>query len=145
VDNSGVKGAPVILEFNPTFNNLLGRIEKEAQFGALSTDFTMIKGGSLHHANGGYLVVRIEDILSNFQSWEGLKRTLRDGKLVIEELGERLGYVVSKSLRPEPIPLEVKVVLIGEPEKLRRRYLPHLPQRRLKAPEQRRFSPDYRA
>jgi lon-related putative ATP-dependent protease len=115
VDNSEVKGAPVILELNPTFNNLLGRIEKEAQFGALSTDFTMIKGGSLHRANGGYLVVRIEDILTNFQSWEGLKRTLRDGKLVIEELGERLGYVVSKSLRPEPIPLEVKVVVIGEP------------------------------
>ena len=116
VDNSEVKGAPVILELNPTFSNLLGRIEKEAQFGALSTDFTMIKGGFLHHANGGYLVVRIEDILSNFQSWEGLKRTLRDGKLAIEELGERLGYVVTKSLRPEPIPLEVKVVLIGEPK-----------------------------
>jgi len=115
VDNSEVKGAPVILELNPTFNNLFGRMEKEAQFGALSTDFTMIKGGSLHHANGGYLVVRIEDILTNFQSWEGLKRTLRDGKLVIEELGERLGFVVTKSLRPEPIPLEVKVVLIGEP------------------------------
>ena len=115
VDNSEVKGAPVILELNPTFNNLFGRMEKEAQFGALSTDFTMIKGGSLHHANGGYLVVRIEDILTNFQAWEGLKRTLRDGKLVIEELGERLGFVVTKSLRPEPIPLEVKVVLIGEP------------------------------
>jgi len=115
VDNSQLKGAPVVLELNPTFNNLFGRIEKEAQFGALSTDFTMIKGGSLHHANGGYLVVRIEDILTNFQSWEGLKRTLRDGKLVIEELGERLGFVVTKSLKPEPIPLEVKVVVIGEP------------------------------
>jgi len=115
VDNSELKGAPVILELNPTFNNLFGRIEKEAQFGALYTDFTMIKGGSLHHANGGYLVVRIEDILTNFQSWEGLKRTLRDGKLAIEELGERLGFVVTKSLKPEPIPLEVKVVVIGEP------------------------------
>jgi lon-related putative ATP-dependent protease len=115
VDNSELKGAPVILELNPTFNNLFGRIEKEAQFGALSTDFTMIKAGSLHRANGGYLVVRIEDILTNFQSWEGLKRTLRDGKLVIEELGERLGFVVTKSLKPEPIPLEVKVVVSGEP------------------------------
>jgi lon-related putative ATP-dependent protease len=115
VDNSELKGAPVVLELNPTFNNLFGRIEKEAQFGALSTDFTMIKSGSLHRANGGYLVVRIEDILTNFQSWEGLKRTLRDGKMVIEELGERLGFVVTKSLKPEPIPLEVKVVLIGEP------------------------------
>jgi len=115
VDNSELKGAPVILELNPTFNNLFGRIEKEAQFGALYTDFTMIKAGSLHRANGGYLVVRIEDILTNFQSWEGLKRTIRDGKLVIEELGERLGYVATKSLRPEPIPLDIKVVVIGEP------------------------------
>ena len=115
VDNSEVKGAPVILELNPTFNNLFGRIEKEAQFGALYTDFTMIKGGSLHHANGGYLVLRIEDILTNFQSWEGLKRTLRDGKLVIEELSERLGYTATRSLRPTPIPLDIKVVVIGEP------------------------------
>ena len=115
VDNSELNGAPVILEFNPTFNNLFGRIEKESQFGALYTDFTMIKSGSLHRANGGYLVVRIENILTNFQTWEGLKRTLRDGKLVIEEIGERLGFLTTRSLRPEPIPLDVKVVVIGEP------------------------------
>ncbi|MBI4285640.1 MAG: AAA family ATPase [Chloroflexi bacterium] len=115
VDNSELKGAPVILELNPTFNNLFGRIEKEAQFGALYTDFTMIKSGSIHRANGGYLVVRIEDLLVNFQSWEGLKRTLRDGKLVIEEIGERFGFLATKSLRPEPIPLDLKVVVIGEP------------------------------
>ena len=115
VDNSGLKGAPVILELNPTFTNLLGRIEKDAQFGALFTDFTMIKSGSLHRANGGFLVMRIEDLLMGFQSWEGLKRTLRDGNLLIEELGERLGYLAVKSLRPEPIPLDVKVVIIGEP------------------------------
>ena len=115
VDNSELKGAPVILELNPTFNNLFGRIEKEAQFGALSTDFTMIKGGSLHRANGGYLVVRIEDMLANFQSWEGLKRTLRDGHLAIEEIGERVGFVATKSLRPELIPLDTKAVVIGEP------------------------------
>jgi lon-related putative ATP-dependent protease len=115
VDNSETKGAPVILELNPTFSNLFGRIEKEAQFGALYTDFTMIKNGSLHRANGGYLVVRIEDLVTNFQSWEGLKRTLRDGKLVIEEIGERLGFMATKSLRPEPIPLDIKVVVIGEP------------------------------
>ena len=115
VDNSGLKGAPVILELNPTFTNLLGRIEKDAQFGALFTDFTMIKSGSLHRANGGFLVMRIEDLLMGFQSWEGLKRTLRDGNLLIEELSERLGYIAVKSLRPEPIPLDVKVVIIGEP------------------------------
>lgn len=115
VDNSELKGAPVILELNPTFNNLFGRIEKEAQFGALYTDFTMIKSGSLHRANGGFLVVRIEDLLTSFQSWDGLKRTIRDGKLIIEELGERLGFVSTKSIRPEPIPLDTKVVIIGEP------------------------------
>jgi len=115
VDNSELKGAPVILELNPTFNNLFGRIEKEAQFGTLFTDFTMIKSGSLHRANGGYLVVRIEDVLTNLQSWEGLKRTLRDGKLAIEEIGERFGFVATKSLRPEPISLDIKVVVIGEP------------------------------
>jgi predicted ATP-dependent protease len=115
VDNSELKGAPVVLEMNPAFNNLFGRIDKEAQFGALYTDLTMIRGGSLHRANGGYLVVRIEDILTNFQSWEGLKRTLRDGKLVIEEIAERLGLMATKSLNPEPIPLDVKVVVIGEP------------------------------
>jgi lon-related putative ATP-dependent protease len=115
VDNSELKGAPVILELNPTFNNLFGRIEKEAQFGALYTDFTMIKSGSMHRANGGYLVVRIEDLLTNYLTWDGLKRTLRDGKLVIEEMGERLGFMTSKSLRPEPIPLDIKVLVIGEP------------------------------
>ena len=116
VDNSELKGAPVILELNPTFNNLFGRIEKEAQFGALYTDFTMIRSGSLHRANGGYLVMRITDILANLQSWEGLKRTLRDEKLIIEELGERFGLMATKSLRPEAIPLEVKLVVIGEPQ-----------------------------
>jgi predicted ATP-dependent protease len=115
VDNSALEGAPAILELNPTYNELFGRIEKEAQFGALTTDFTMIKAGSLHRANGGYLVVRIEDILKNFHSWEALKRTLRDGKLVVEDLGERFGFMTTRSLRPEPIPLDVKVLVIGEP------------------------------
>jgi len=115
VDNSELKGAPVILELNPTFNNLFGRLEKEAQFGALYTDFTMIKSGSMHRANGGYLVVRIEDLLTNYLAWDGLKRTLRDGKLVIEEMGERLGFMATRSLRPEPIPLDIKGVVIGEP------------------------------
>lgn len=115
VDNSGQKGAPVVLELNPTFNNLIGRIEKEAQYGALYTDFTMIRSGSLHRANGGYLVVQARDILTNVMSWEGLKRAIRDGKIVIEEIGERFGFVATRSLRPEPIPLDVKVVVIGEP------------------------------
>ena len=115
VDNSELEGAPVVVDINPTFSNLFGRIEKEAQFGALYTDFTMIRSGSMHRANGGYLVIRVEDLLTNFQSWEGLKRTLRENKLIIEDIGERLGFMSTKTLQPEPIPLDVKVVIIGEP------------------------------
>ncbi|MBI2503148.1 MAG: AAA family ATPase [Candidatus Latescibacteria bacterium] len=115
VDHGGLQGAPVVIEPNPTYHDLFGRIEKEAQFGAMHTDFTLIRGGSLHRANGGYLVVHIEDVLRNLYAWEGLKRALRNGAVVIEELGERLGFVSTRGLQPEPIPLEVKVVLIGSP------------------------------
>ena len=115
VDNSELKGAPVVTELNPTYNNLFGRIEKEAQFGALITDFTMIRGGSLHRANGGYLVLPAEEVLYNLLSWDSLKRALRNKEIAVEEAGERLGFITTKSLRPEPIPLDVKVVLIGQP------------------------------
>ncbi|RQW08268.1 MAG: ATP-binding protein, partial [Calditrichaeota bacterium] len=115
IDNSNIEGAPVIMEFNPTYNNLIGRIEKEMQMGALSTDFTMIKAGSLAKANDGYIVISIEDILKNFASYEALKRALKSNELQIEELTERLGFMTTKSLRPEPIPLKLKVVLVGEP------------------------------
>ncbi len=115
VDNSELKGAPVVMEINPTYNNLFGRIEKEAQFGALVTDFTMIREGSLHRANGGYLVLPAEEVLRNLFSWDSLKRALRNKEIAVEEAGERLGFVATKSLRPEPIPLDAKVVLIGQP------------------------------
>lgn len=115
VDNSALKGAPVIMEFNPTYQNLLGSIEKEAQFGALTTDFTMIRGGTLHKANGGYMVVPVEDLLQNPLSYDGLKRALRDQKIVIEGVEERLGFITTKSLKPEAIPLSIKVLLIGDP------------------------------
>jgi predicted ATP-dependent protease len=115
VDNSKQQGAPVVVELNPVYHNLFGRIEKETQFGALYTDFTMIKAGSLHRANGGYLVLPIEDVLRNLLSWDGLKRALRGREIFIEELGERLGFIATKSLRPQPIPLDVKVVLVGHP------------------------------
>jgi predicted ATP-dependent protease len=113
VDNSKQTGAPVVVELNPNYPNLLGRIEKESQFGTLTTDFTMIKAGSLHHANGGYLVLPAEDLLRNLMSWEGLKRALHSREILIEELGERLGFLTTKGLRPQPIPLDVKVVLVG--------------------------------
>ncbi|MFQ5340465.1 MAG: Lon protease family protein [Anaerolineae bacterium] len=113
VDNSDRKGAPVITELNPTYNNLFGRMEKETQFGVLHTDFTLIKAGSLQQANGGYLVLPVEEVLRNPFAWDGLKRALRHQEIAMEEMGERLGFVATKSLRPEPIPLESKVVLIG--------------------------------
>jgi predicted ATP-dependent protease len=115
VDHGGLQGAPVVIEPNPTYHDLFGRVEKEVQFGALHTDFTLIRGGSLHRANGGYLVVQVEDLLRNLYAWEGLKRALRNRTVAIEELGERLGFVSTRGLQPEAIPLEVKVVLIGSP------------------------------
>jgi lon-related putative ATP-dependent protease len=113
VDNSKQEGAPVTVELNPSYYNMFGRVEKESHFGALYTDFTMIKAGSLHKANGGYLVVPTDDLLRNYHSWDGLKRSLRCEDIHIEELSERLGYMTTKSLRPQPIPLDVKVVLVG--------------------------------
>ncbi|UCE58111.1 MAG: AAA family ATPase [Candidatus Bathyarchaeota archaeon] len=115
VDNSDLKGGPVIMELNPTHQNMFGRIEKEAQFGVLTTDFSMIRGGSLHRANGGYLVLPAEDLLRNIFSYDSLKRALKNKCVTTEEAGERLGLITTKGLRPEPIPLSAKVVLIGHP------------------------------
>lgn len=115
VDNSRQEGAPVVAELNPTYNNMVGRIEKEMQMGALSTDFTLVKPGSLLQANGGYIVLNIEDVLRNPYSWEALKRALKSDELRIEEIQEQLGMMSIKTLRPQAIPLNVKVVLIGSP------------------------------
>src|SRR5881296_740814 len=114
VDNSETKGAPVIVEDNPTVTNLLGRIENEAKFGTLSTDFTLIKGGSIHKANGGYLILGARELLTSQLSYESLKRALQSGNISIEETGQRLGIASTKSLTPQPIPLNVKIVLAGE-------------------------------
>ncbi len=115
IDNSETKGAPVIVEGNPNYHNLLGRTEKEAQFGALTTDFSMIRAGAIHKANGGYLIIPVEDLLRNPFSYDGLKRDLRDGNIVIEEPEERYGFLSVKTLKPQPIPLSAKIILIGDP------------------------------
>ena len=115
VDNKDVDGAPILLEINPTYNNLFGRIEKESMMGTFVTDFTLIRGGSLHKANGGYLILPLEELLRNYFSWDSLKRALRTSTIDIEEPGERLGFLTTKSLKPEPIPLNVQVILIGKP------------------------------
>lgn len=115
IDNSNMTGAPVVMETNPTYHNLLGRTEKEAQFGALTTDFSMIRPGAIHRANGGYLIIPVEDLLRNPLSYDGLKRDLRDAKMSIEEPEERYGFLSVKTLKPQPIPLSEKVILIGSP------------------------------
>jgi lon-related putative ATP-dependent protease len=115
VDNGQVSGAPVIQESNPTYQNLVGRIEHRAEFGTLVTDYSAIKAGALHRANGGYLILEILDLLRNPLAWDGLKRALRNSEIRIEELSQQLGLIATASLAPEPIPLDVKVVLIGDP------------------------------
>ncbi|OUM94006.1 MAG: ATP-dependent protease, partial [Firmicutes bacterium ZCTH02-B6] len=113
VHNDPSNGAPVVIEQNPTYNNLVGRIEREMRQGALITDFTNIKPGALHLANGGFLVLPAEEVLRNPNAWDGLKRALRNGHIDIEDLSDRWGFVTAKSLRPQPIPINLKVVLIG--------------------------------
>ena len=115
IDNSKATGAPVVVETNPTYHNLLGRTEKEAQFGALTTDFSMIRPGAIHRANGGYLIIPVEDLLRNPLSYDGLKRDIKDSKMSIEEPEERYGFLSVKTLKPQPIPLTAKVILIGTP------------------------------
>ena len=103
VDHTETKGAPVIFETNPTYPNLFGTIEKQAQFGALFTDFSMIRPGSLHRANGGFLIIKVLDLLRWYFSWEGLKRSLKTRQILVEDLGEQLGLISTKTLKPEPI------------------------------------------
>lgn len=107
-------GAPVVSEDHPTYQNLLGRVEHVARFGMLMTDFALIKAGSLHRANGGYLLVDAYKLLTQPFSWEGLKRALSTGEIRTESLGQTYGLVSTVALEPEPIPLDLKVVLLGE-------------------------------
>ena len=113
VDNADTEGAPVIFEDNPTYQNLIGRIEHLSRMGTLQTDFTLIKLGALHRANGGYLVLDAEKVLSNAFAWDGLKRAIRSREIRIESLERQLSLISTISLEPETIPMNVKVVLIG--------------------------------
>jgi lon-related putative ATP-dependent protease len=114
VDNHDLEGAPVVFEDNPTFQNLIGRTEHMAQMGALLTDFTLIKPGALHRANGGYLILDAREVLLQPYAWEGLKRTLNSRQIKIESIGQLLSVVSTISLEPEPIPLKVKIALLGD-------------------------------
>ncbi len=114
IDHCQSQGAPVIYVDNPTYQNLVGRIEHQAHMGTLFTNFTMIKPGALHQANGGYLILDARKLLLQPYSWEGLKRVLESKKIRIESLSDILSLTSTTSLEPEPIPLDVKVVLLGE-------------------------------
>jgi predicted ATP-dependent protease len=115
VDFSEMKSAPVVFEDHPNYSNLLGRIDHQAYMGSLITDFTMINPGALHKANGGYLILDARKLLIQPYSWETLKRTLQAGEIRIESLERALSLISTSSLEPEPITLNVKVILVGDP------------------------------
>jgi len=115
VDNGGRQGSPVIYEDNPTHQTLVGRVEHLARFGALITDFNLIVAGALHRANGGYLILDAERLIAGSFGWPSLKRALNSGEIRIESLEQALNMASTVSLQPEPIPLDVKVVLVGSP------------------------------
>ncbi len=123
VDNAARKSAPIVMLPNPTYSNLFGQIEKEPRFSALVTDFSMIKSGALHEANGGYLVLPARELLTSPLSYSALKRALQTKEILIEEASGPTGALTVKSLDPEPIPLTLKVIVIGEPMLYQQLYL----------------------
>ena len=114
VDNSGLKCAPVVYESNPNFNNLFGRIERRAHFGTYTTDFTLVRAGSMIQASGGFMILNALDILTNPGVWPALKRAIRTRCVRIEDLGETFGWSQG-TIKPEPVPVNVKVILMGSP------------------------------
>jgi len=116
VDNKETDGAPVVFESNPTYNNLFGRIEHVMQYGGVAvTDFTMIRSGALHRANGGYLVIDAREVLINPFVWDSLKRCIRNNEIRIEDVLEQYRFMTMVSLKPEPVQMQAKIVLIGTP------------------------------
>lgn len=115
VDNSELEGAPVVVEHNPTYYNLFGQSEYRAQFGSMVTDFGMVKAGAIHRAQGGYLILRAIDVLMNPWSWDGIKRMIKDGEVRIENIGEQYRFFPVSTLKPEPFPIRLKLILVGSP------------------------------
>lgn len=116
VDNSRQEHAPVVVESHPTYRNLVGFLEREARMGTLYTDFTMIRAGSALRANGGYLILDLVDLLLTPFVWESLKRILQNREVKIEDVSEQFGFVATAGLRPEPVQVDLKVILLGSPE-----------------------------
>lgn len=114
IDNSETQGAPVVYEDSPLYPNLIGRVEHTTKMGALLTDFTLIKGGALHRANGGYLVLDADKVLMQPFAWEGLKQAIAAKQISIQSLGQLYSMISTQALEPEPIPLDIKIVLVGD-------------------------------
>ncbi|MCS7242189.1 Lon protease family protein [Candidatus Caldatribacterium sp.] len=114
VDNSATDTPPVILETHPTWTNLFGRIERRALMGTYFSDHTMLKAGSLHQANGGYVIMYFRDLIVNPGVWEGLKRVLKNREIRMEDPFEHFGLIAPQGLRPDPLPFDAKVILIGD-------------------------------
>lgn len=113
VDHSETKGAPVVIHFNPTYYNLVGEVEYDSEFGNLTTDFMKIKGGLFHKANGGYLILQAQDILTSPQSWEAIRRVIKTKEITMDGMRELMGAIVAPTLKPEPIPADMKVIIVG--------------------------------
>ena len=114
MDREGWPGAPIVIEDHPTVANLVGRVEHAAQLGTLVTDFTLIRAGALHRANGGYLVLEAEKLLTQPYAWERSSGRSAAGEIRVESVGQTLGLLTTVALEPEPIPLDVKVALTGD-------------------------------
>ena len=115
VDNAGVEGPPIIVEPNPNWTNLFGRIERRATLGTYVSDHTLLKAGSVHKASGGYLILNLIDLMTKPGAWDGLKRLIRTGQVSLEDPGEQYGFLTPQTLRPAPIPVDVKLVVTGDP------------------------------
>jgi len=115
VDNSDAKGPPVIVENNPNFGNMFGKIERRFLLGGYLSDHTMLKAGALNKANGGYVLISINDVLMNPGVWPALKRAIRNKEVRIEDPFEQYGFIAPQGLRPEPMPIKIKVILTGDP------------------------------
>jgi predicted ATP-dependent protease len=115
VDRSEEEGAPVVYEAFPTYVNLTGRIERRVAFGNLVADFTLLRAGALHRANGGFLVLFVDDLLRQPGAWDAVKRSLKAREIIMEDLPAMFGFSVAQALGPEPIPMNARVVLVGSP------------------------------
>lgn len=116
VNNRSCVSAPVVLEPNPNYYNLFGKLEYKSHMLSMNTDFTMLRPGAIHHANGGFLILQIRDILQDPYAWETLKKAVKHRKAVVENIGEQYRLVPAGTIRPEPMPLDLKIIIISDPE-----------------------------